>query len=317
MNDALNDFLWVEKYRPKTVSECILPERLKSTFQAFVEKGEIPTLLLSGTAGVGKTTVAKALCNEVGCDFLFINGSDESGIDTFRVKIKQYAGTLSFDGGRKVIIIDEADYLNPNSTQPALRSAIEEYSKNCTFIFTCNYKAKIIDPLQSRCTNVDFTLKADEKREMAMEFYKRVKDILIAEKVKVEDWKIIGKLIEKHFPDYRKILNELQRYSINGTIDAGVLESIQDVDIKDLLKSFSEKNFAGVRKWAANAASGDVATTYSKLYSAFYEKVLPENIPTMIIKLAEYQYKSAFVADQELNLTACLAEIMLECELKG
>jgi DNA polymerase III delta prime subunit len=310
----MKEFLWVEKYRPQTISECILPKRFKETFQAFVEKKEIPTLLLCGSAGVGKTTVARALCNEVGCDYLFINGSDESGIDTFRNKIKQYAGTLSLDGGRKVIIIDEADYLNPNSTQPALRSAIEEFSKNCTFIFTCNYKSKIIDPLQSRCTTIEFRLEPTERKEMALEFYKRIKEILQLEKVDA-DMDVVAKLVQKHFPDYRKILNELQRYSVNGKIDSGILAAVKDADLKELLVAMKAKNFGAVRKWCSMAAA-DPATTYSRLYSVFYEELKPEGIPLAIIKIADYQYKAAFVADQELNLTACLAEILLDCEFK-
>ncbi len=308
------DFLWVEKYRPKTVAECILPDRLKDTFQQFVDKKEIPVLLLHGTAGVGKTTIAKALCNEVDCDYLFINGSDESGIDTFRMKVKQYASSLSLMGGRKVIIIDEADYLNPNSTQPALRSAIEEFSRNCTFIFTCNYKSRIIEPLQSRCTAIDFALSGAEKRDMAMQFYNRVKDILATEKIDA-DMKVVVKLIEKHFPDYRRILNELQRYSANGKIDSGILANVKDADVAKLLDAFKTKDFAAVRKWAA-VNSTDISQVYSTLYKAFYEEVKPACIPLMIVHLADYQYKAAFVADQELNLTACLSQIMLDCEFK-
>jgi DNA polymerase III delta prime subunit len=310
-----DNFLWVEKYRPQTVSECILPQRLKDAFQGYVDRKEIPTLLLAGRAGVGKTTVAKALCNEVGCDYLFINGSDESGIDTFRNKIKQYAGSLSLDGGRKVIIIDEADYLNPNSTQPALRSAIEEYSTNCTFIFTCNYKARIIDPLQSRAATIDFSLMPEEKKEMAMEFYKRVKDILAQEGVKA-DMNVVAKLIQKFFPDYRKVLNELQRYAAaNDTIDAGILNTVKDADTKELISAMKAKEFGAVRKWAAVNAS-DPASVYTKLHSVMLEELKPQFTPIAIIKLAEYQYKSAFVADQELNLTACLAELLLEVEFK-
>lgn len=311
------DFLWVEKYRPQTVSECILPKRIKDAFQQFVDRKEIPVLLLSGSAGVGKTTIAKALCEEVGCDYLFINGSDESGIDTFRTKIKQYAGTLSLSGGRKVIIIDEADYLNPNSTQPALRSAIEEFSKNCTFIFTCNYKTRIIDPLASRCANVDFTLNMDEKREMALAFFHRVKEILVKEKVEF-DAKIVAKLIEKHFPDYRRILNELQRYASNdgNKIDAGILASIKDVETKQLVDAFRNKDFGAVRRWAAVSAN-DPTQVYSALYKSLYDEVKPEFIPLMIVHVAEYQYKSAFVADQELNLVACLAQLMVDCEFRS
>jgi replication-associated recombination protein RarA len=308
------DFLWVEKYRPKTVSDCILPKRIKDTFQTFVDKKEIPVLLLSGSAGVGKTTIAKALCEEVGCDYLFINGSDESGIDTFRTKIKQYAGTLSLAGGRKVIIIDEADYLNPNSTQPALRSAIEEFSKNCTFVFTCNYKTRIIDPLQSRCTNIDFTLQSDEKKEMAMAFFARVKEILAAEFVEA-DMKVVAQVVQKFFPDYRRVLNELQRYSANGKIDEGILASVKNVEVKQLVDAFKGKDFGSVRKWAAMNCN-DPTQVYPMLYKELYNAVSPECIPMMIIYVGDYQYKSAFVADQELNLVACLAQIMVDCTFK-
>lgn len=308
-------FLWVEKYRPKTVQECILPARLKETFQAYVDSKEIPTLLLSGRAGIGKTTIAIAMCEEIGCDYLFINGSDENGIDTFRGKIKNYAGTLSIDGGRKVIIIDEADYLNPNSIQPALRSAIEEFSVNCTFVFTCNYKSRIIEPLHSRAATIDFTLQASEKKEMALAFYKRIKEILQLENVEA-DMNVVAKLIEKYFPDFRKVLNELQRYSkAHSKIDTGILSSIQNVDVKDLIESMKKKDFAAVKKWASLNVS-DAQTAYSSLYTSLYTELKSEFIPIAIIKLAEYQYKGAFVADQELNLTACLAELLLECEFK-
>jgi DNA polymerase III delta prime subunit len=311
----MEQFLWVEKYRPRTIGECILPDRLKKLFQQYVDSKEIPSLLLSGSPGVGKTTVAKALCNEVGCDFLFINGSDESGIDTFRTKIKQYAGTLSLEGGRKVIIIDEGDYLNPNSTQPALRSAIEEYATNCTFIFTCNYKSRLLPALHSRCASIDFTLQPEEKKEMAMGLFTRLKEILTRENVPF-DGKVVAKLVEKHFPDFRKVINELQRYAKgNGAIDSGILQNIKEINVTDLIAAMKEKNFANVRKWA-NQNSQDTSMIFSKLYASLYEELKPEYIPIAIIKTAEYQYKAAFVADQELNLTACLAEILLECEFK-
>jgi DNA polymerase III delta prime subunit len=310
-----NDFLWVEKYRPKTVGECILPARLKAPFQACVDAKEIQTMILSGSAGVGKTTIAKAMCEEIGCDYLFINGSSENGIDTFRTKIVQYAGSLSMDGGRKVIIIDEADYLNPNSVQPALRSAIEEFSRNCTFLFTCNYPARLIPPLRSRGPNIDFTLQADEKKGMALEFYRRVGDILISEAVDA-DMKVVAKLIEKYFPDFRRVIGELQFYAkTNNKIDSGVLSSIKEVDLQDLIKHMKARSFADVRKWAATA-SADPATVYGRLYNVLYGELTPTTIPTAIIKCGDYAYKSAFVSDQELNLTACLAEIMLECEFK-
>jgi len=306
--------LWVEKYRPKTIEDCILPERLKTPFQEYVNSHNIPNLLLCGGAGVGKTTVAKAMCEEIGCDYLVINGSDESGIDTFRTKIKRYASTLSLTGGRKVIIIDEADYLNPNSTQPALRNAIEEFSGNCSFIFTCNYKNRIIEPLHSRCAVIEFSLKSNEKVSIAAQFFKRVINILESEKVEFEN-PVIAELIKKHFPDFRRIINELQRYSQFNKIDSGILSQIQDASINDIVKFLKEKDFGSIRKWVA---SNDIDSQilYRKIYDNMYEMLQPQSIPQAVIILADYQYKQAFVADAEINMVACLTELMVNLEFK-
>jgi DNA polymerase III delta prime subunit len=304
--------LWTEKYRPKTIENCILPERLKLPFQEYVNQHNIPNLLLSGGAGVGKTTVAKAMCNEIGCDFMVINGSDESGIDTFRTKIKNYASSMSLSGGRKVIIIDEADYLNPNSTQPALRNAIEEFAVNCSFIFTCNYKTRIIEPLHSRCAVIDFNLKNGEKAKMASAFFKRVQSILQSEKIEYDD-KVIAELIKKHFPDNRRILNELQRYSQFGKIDTGVLAQIGNVQIGEITKHIKDKDFGAIRKWVASTDL-DANTMFRQLYDSLYEVMKPQSIPQAVVIIADYQYKNAFVADTEINLVACLTELMVECE---
>ena len=308
----MEHLLWTEKYRPQTVEDCILPDRLKKPFQEYVNQKEIPNLLLSGGAGVGKTTIAKAMCNEIGCDFMVINGSDESGIDTFRTKIKNYASSMSLSGGRKVIIIDESDYLNPNSTQPALRNAIEEFASNCSFIFTCNYKNRIIDPLHSRCAVIDFGLKNGEKAKMAAAFFKRIQTILQSESVDADD-KVLAELIKKHFPDFRRVLNELQRYSQFGKIDTGILTQIADVSIDELTKSISSKDFASIRKWVA-AHEIDSTVLYRKLYDSLYDVLKPQSIPQAVIILADYQYKAAFVADQEINTVACLTELMVSCE---
>ena len=307
--------LWVEKYRPKKVEDCILPDSIKNTFLEYVNKKEIPNLLLAGTAGVGKTTVAKALCNEVGCDFIVINGSDESGIDVLRNKIKNYASSVSLSGGRKVIIIDEADYLNPNSTQPALRGAIEEFASNCSFIFTCNYKNRIIDPIHSRCTVIDFKINGS-KQKLAAQFFKRVEYILTQENIGY-DKKIIAAVITKHFPDNRRVLNELQRYSVSGVIvDTGILNNVSDIQIDTLIKSLKEKDFGGCRKWVTNNLDNDPVKIYRKLYDSLYELLKPNTIPQLVLILAKYQYQAAFVADHEINTVACLTEIMVDCEFK-
>ena len=308
----MEHLLWTEKYRPKTIEECILPERLKKPFQEYVNQKQIPNLLLAGGAGVGKTTVAKALCNEIGCDYIVINGSDESGIDTFRNKIKGYASSMSFSGGRKVIIIDEADYLNPNSTQPALRNAIEEFAGNCSFIFTCNYKNRIIEPLHSRCAVIEFNLKNGENAKMATAFFKRIKTVLQSESIDFDD-KVVAELIKKHFPDFRRIINELQRYSQFGKIDTGILAQIGDVSIDEIIKFVKSKDFTSIRKWVATHEI-DSTIFYRKIYDSLYDVMKPQSIPQAVLILADYQYKAAFVADHEINTVACLTEIMVECE---
>jgi DNA polymerase III delta prime subunit len=308
----MEQVLWTERYRPNTVEDCILPDRLKKPFQEYVNQKTIPNLLLSGGAGVGKTTVAKAMCKEIGCDYMIINGSDESGIDTFRTKIKHYASAMSFAGGRKVIIIDEADYLNPNSTQPALRNAIEEFAGNCSFIFTCNYKTRIIEPLHSRCAVIDFGLKNGEKVKLASLFHKRIESILQSEKVEF-DKSVVAELIKKHFPDFRRVINELQRYSQFGKIDTGILAQIGDVSTKELVKHISSKDFGAIRKWVATTEI-DGNTLFRKIYDAMYDVLKPTSIPKAVLILADYQYKQAFVADQEINMVACLTELMVECE---
>ena len=307
--------LWTEKYRPKTVEDCILPDAIKTTFQEYVKSGNIPNLLLSGSAGVGKTTIAKALCNEVGCDFIIINGSDESGIDVLRNKIKNYASSVSLSGGRKVIIIDEADYLNPNSTQPALRGAIEEFAGNCSFIFTCNQKNRIIEPIHSRCAVIEFKIQNGQKAKMATAFFKRVEWILAQEKV-TYDKEVIAALITKHFPDNRRILNELQRYSVSGTIDNGILSNIVDINLTELIKTIKDKDFGSMRKWVTQNLDNDPVRIYRKIYDSLYDNLKPNSIPNAVMILAKYQYQAAFVADQEINLVACLTEFMVELELK-
>lgn len=310
----MEHLLWTELYRPKTVDDCILPERLKKPFQEYINQSNIPNLILAGGPGVGKTTVAKAMCEEIGCDYMVINGSDESGIDTFRTKIKNYASAVSLSGGRKVIIIDEADYLNPNSTQPALRNAIEEFASNCSFIFTCNFKNRIIDPLHSRCAVVDFSLKNNEKALMAGQFFKRIQMILKNENVEYDD-KVIAEVVKKHFPDFRRAINELQRYSKFGKIDTGILAQIGEIAINDVIKFLKEKDFGSLRKWVASN-DVDPTTLFRKLYDAMYDFLQPQSIPQAVIILADYSYKSAFVADQEINTVACLTELMVSVEFK-
>jgi DNA polymerase III delta prime subunit len=305
--------LWVEKYRPQTIEDCILPDALKNTFQEFVNRKEIPNLLLCGTAGVGKTTVARALCEEVGCDYIIINGSDDNGVDMIRTKIKNYASSMSLSGGRKVVILDEADYLTPNA-QAILRAGIEEFASNCSFIFTCNFKNRIIDPLHSRCTVIDFKANGS-KAKMATAFFKRVEGILKDEGI-TYDREVVAAVITKHFPDNRRILNELQRYSASGTIDKGILASVSDVQLNELIKALKGKDFASCRKWVTNNLDNDQSRIFRGLYDNLYEQLKPGSVPQLVLILAKYQYQAAFVADHEINLIACLTEIMVECEFK-
>jgi DNA polymerase III delta prime subunit len=306
--------LWVEKYRPQTIDDCILPDALKNTFKEFVKQGNIPNLLLAGTAGVGKTTVARALCNELGCDYIIINGSDESGIDVLRNKIKNYASSMSLAGGRKVIILDEADYLNPNSTQPALRGAIEEFASNCSFIFTCNYKNRIIDPIHSRCTVIDFKANGS-KAKMASAFFKRVEWILGEEKINYKK-EVVAAVITKHFPDNRRILNELQRYAAGGTIDEGILSSVSDVRMGELVTALKDKDFSSARKWTTNNLDNDPSRIFRSIYDGLYDQLEANSVPQLVLILAKYQYQAAFVADHEINLIACFTEVMMECRFK-
>ena len=310
----MEHFLWVEKYRPKTIEECILPESIKSTFKEFLSKGEVPNLLLCGTAGTGKTTVARALCEELGSDYIIINGSDEGRqIDTLRTKIKQFASGMSFLGKPKVVIIDEADYLNRESVQPALRAFIESFSDNCRFIFTCNYKQKIITPLHSRTTVIDFGTHKGDKRTLAASFMKRMQLILDQEGVQYKD-KVLAELLMKHYPDYRRVINELQRYSSSGVIDEGILVQFSEVNTKELIVAMKEKDWKKMRQWVANNVESDPQGIFRYIYDSLIPEV--ETVPQMVILIADYQYKAAFVADQEINLTACLTELMASMKFK-
>jgi len=310
----MNNTLWVEKYRPTKIEDCILPDEIKTTFQSIVDSGEIPNLLLTGSPGIGKTTVAKALCNQLDCDWLMINGSDEGRmIDTLRTTVVNYASTVSLSGGKKVIVIDEADYMNKDSVQPALRGVIEEFSKNCRFIFTCNFKNRIIPALHSRCSVVDFVISKNDKPALGMEMLENVKRILNEEGVKYKE-SVLVQLILKYFPDFRRVINELQKYSLNGIIDEDILKQSSDENFNELFVALKGKDFSGMRKWVAQNIDNDHVRLYRQIYDTLNNRFEKKSIPQAVLTIADYSYKSAFVADQEVNMVACLTEIMMESE---
>ena len=311
----MEKFLWVEKYRPTTVDECILPSNLKQTFKEFVKQKTIPNLILSGGAGVGKTTIANAMINEIGATSMMINGSEESGIDVLRTKIKNFASTSSLEGGRKYLILDESDYLNPQSTQPALRGFMEEFHKNCGFILTCNYKNRLIEPLHSRCSGVDFRIPKGEINKLCTQFFKRVKSILDEEGIKYDD-KVILELITKYFPDWRRTLNELQKYSVSGQIDSGILVNLSEVNINELMDALKNNEFTIVRKWIVNNLDNDPNRMFRLIYDSLYNHLDGSTIPHAVIIIAKYSYQSAFVADQEINMLACMTELMTTVKFK-
>jgi len=311
----VNEFLWVEKYRPAKIADTVLPDNIKNTFKDVVAGGELHNMLLTGTPGTGKTTVARALCNELDLDYLLINGSEESGIDTLRTKIKHFASSVSLSGGYKVVILDEADYLNPQSTQPALRAFIEEFSANCRFILTCNFKNRIIEPLHSRCSIVEFNIAKKDMPPLLTQFMSRVENILKQEKIEFEK-EVIAELLMKHMPDWRRVLNELQRYSVSGKIDSGILVNLNDVAIDKLINHLKVKNFRGMRQWVADNMDSEPAALFRKIYDNMNDYIDPASIPQTVLILADYQYKNSFVADHELNLVACLTEIMAGVKFK-
>ena len=309
------EFLWVEKYRPKTIEETILPCDLKQTFQQFVDQKNIPNLILSGTAGVGKTTVARAMLEQLQCDYIIINGSMKGNIDTLRNDILNFASSVSFSGGRKYVILDEADYLNPNSTQPALRNFMEEFSRNCGFILTCNFKNRIIEPLHSRCSVIDFKITKKDMAKLAVQFMKRVENILQAETIEY-DKAVIAELIQKYFPDWRRVLNELQRYSATGKIDTGILTNLQQTSIKELIDLMKDKNYTNMRKWVKNNLDTDVNDLYLQFYDMGSELFEKSSVPKLVLLIAQYQYQNAFSANPEINFMAFLTEVMIECEVQ-
>jgi len=309
----MSEYLWVEKYRPQTINDCILPAGLKKTFTEVRDNAEIPNCLLTGSAGLGKTTVAKALCNELGLDYIIINGSEEGNIETLRGKIRQFASTVSLSGGYKVVILDEADYLNPQSTQPALRGFIEEFSNNCRFILTCNFKNRIIEPLHSRCGVYEFNTSKKDMAGLASQFYKRLAFILDTENVAF-DQKAVADLIIKHAPDWRRVINECQRYSVSGKIDAGVMENVSDATFDKLFAALKGKDFKAMRQWVVNNIDTDASAIFRGIYDRMSGKVQPQSVPSLVLILADYQYKHSFVADFEINVVACLTEIMSSVE---
>ena len=315
MKTLETEFLWVEKYRPQNIDDCILPPSIKETFRDMIKYGESQNLLLSGGAGCGKTTIARALCNELDSEYIIINCSEDGNIDTLRTKIRDFASTVSLTEAKKIVILDEFDYSNAQSTQPALRGFIEEFSKNCRFILTCNYKNRIIKPLHSRCTTIDFTIPNKEKPALAMKVLERIEAILKKEGVKYEQ-SVLAELIRKHFPDLRRILNELQRYSVSGEIDVGILSQIGEIKTKELASHMKSKEFTSVRKWVVENIDNDPTHIFRKIYDGLYEYLKSHSIPQAVLILAEYQYKAAFVSDHEINMTACLTQLMMECEFK-
>ena len=311
----MEQFLWVEQYRPRDIESCVLPKTLKDSLQSFVDEETLPNLIFSGAPGVGKTTAARAMVNQIGATYMMINGSEESGIDVLRTKIKNFASTVSLEGGKKYLILDEADYINPQSTQPALRGFIEEFHNNCGFILTCNYKNRIIPALQSRCSVIDFIIPNAEKVKLAQQFFKRVESILLEQNIKYDN-RVVAEVINKHFPDWRRVLNELQRYSVSGNIDAGILVNISEINIKELMVAMKNKEFTNVRRWVVDNLDNDPVRIFRHIYDNLYDVMDSSSIPHAVVILGEYQYKSAFVADQEINMLACLTEVMARGKFK-